>query len=103
MPATKDIFTPRRVLVNFVVVESADSEKLVTTFNPPLQLEVKYTQQDVANAKGKELTLAFWDGSVWVPFTSKKHKFRLEADTSGGGTGFVEITSWGDPPLAWGP
>jgi hypothetical protein len=103
MPATKGVFSPRRTLVNFVVVESAYAEKLVTTFDPPLKLEVKYTEQDVTNAKGKELTLAFWNGSVWVPFTKAKHKFRRQDDASGGGTAYVEITSWGDPPLAWGP
>ena len=95
---------PGRLLVNFVVVESAKPNKLVTSFKPALKLEVQYKKEDLDRAieQNKDLTLTFWDGSVWVPFTSK-HKFRLQADGNGGGTAFVEIKSWGDPPLAWAP
>lgn len=105
MPATPGVFSPGRILVNFVVVEENDPSKMVTAFNPPLKLTVQYTEEDTHRATnaGKALTLAFWNGSSWVPFTKAKHKFTLKPDGTGGGSATLEVSHWGDPPLGWGP
>lgn len=98
-------FRPLRVVINFQVEDETKSGELITDFNPPFELRVRYTPADALAAQkaGLPLVLAFWDGSTWVKFTAEKHSFRLEPDAQGGGgAGIALIRNWGDPNVAWG-
>jgi hypothetical protein len=99
-------FKPGRVVFNFQVVDEADPAKVLSTFDPPFELRVRYTQGDLKRAQkaNKPLELAFWNGSDWITFTKEKHQFKLEPDSQGpGGYGVAKISNWGDPNVAWGP
>jgi hypothetical protein len=106
MPAAPGKFQPARLVINFGVVEEDHDDIFVTEFDPPIELRVRYTQGDLQRAQqdGQSLTLAFWNGSEWVPFTQQKHQFRLEPSGQGqsGGLGVATIRNWGDPPVGWG-
>jgi hypothetical protein len=96
---------PIRPIINIVLYNRDDPNNYLTEFNPPFEIQVRYTADDLseANARGADLKLAFWNGSEWNLFTHAKHNFELHpnADPSTGGIGTVKISSWGDPPIAW--
>lgn len=99
-------FKPGRVVLNFQIIEADEPAKVLTTFDPPFELRVRYTRADEKRAQdaGVPLELAFWNGSEWVVFTAEKHQFKLEADSQGsGGHGTAMISDWGDPNVGWGP
>lgn len=89
-----------RPLVNFVVKDPAG--KVMTRFDPPITLQVPYTQADLdrAKSKGKSLMLFFWQNGSWKPFNKSLHNFHL---VEAGGYGEVSISDWGDPQIGWGP
>ena len=108
LPATPGVFSPGRIVINVGAVDQDAEDQVIKAFDPPMELRVKYTRadQDRATAAGKSLTLGFYNEDLgrWIVFTQQKHKFRLEAASSGqGGVGIVEISHWGDPHVAWGP
>jgi hypothetical protein len=103
LPGTES-FTPIRVLANIAVTEYDDESKILTTFNPPIELAAAYLSQDLHQAArhNRPLKLAYWDGVQWVVFTPEEHHFVLLAPTTGA-IGKVTISGWaGDPPVAWG-
>jgi hypothetical protein len=106
MPGGPD-FRPGRLVINFELVDDAAPEKVLTEFDPPFELRVRYKKADLdrAASAGRPLTLAFWDGDAWVPFTREKHGFELQPDAKPdkGGIGFARISRWGDPAIGWGP
>jgi hypothetical protein len=106
MPGGPD-FQPGRLVVNFELVDDDKPSMVLTEFEPPVELRVRYTRDDLDRARAAEqpLTLAFWDGKVWVPFTRKKHDFELQPypEPGTGGIGFARISRWGDPAVGWGP
>jgi len=106
MPTVAGGFIPSRLVINLKVVDKADPSKIVTTFDPPLEVRVRYTPGDEKDAsdKRKLLNLAYWDGKKWVRFTQKDHQFKLENKPTKkyAGWGIVKITHWTDPPKAWG-
>jgi hypothetical protein len=97
-------FTPIRLIVNLAVVDYNNLNSVITSFDPPIELEVHYTDQDVSQAvlDGGELKLAYWDGSTWVVFTKAVNQYNLVPQPTGG-VAQLQISSWaGDPPMAWG-
>lgn len=102
-----DDFKPMRVAINFIVVEDADPAMLVTHFDPPLELRVRYNRSDLrlAEFEKQPLALAYWFNDRWILF-EKKHEFHLEPDDpeypEKGGYGVAIIRDWGDPHIAWG-
>lgn len=96
---------PIRTIINLVLHDRDDPENYLTEFDPPFEIQVRYTADDLreANTRGSELKLAFWNGSDWILFTQEKHNFELHpnADPSTGGIATAKISSWGDPPIAW--
>jgi hypothetical protein len=99
-------FTPGRVVFNFQIVDEAEPSKVLTSFDPPFELRVRYTPSDLKRAERakKPLQLAFWNGSEWIPFTEEKHQFQLVPKSKGsGGEGIAMISHWGDPNVGWGP
>jgi hypothetical protein len=106
MKPKKGGFIPGRVVFNFQIVDEDDPSKILTAFDPPFELRVRYTKADQKRAQdaGKPLQLAFWNGSEWITFTKEKHQYELEPDSVGsGGEGVAMISHWGDPNVGWGP
>jgi hypothetical protein len=118
IPASdQDDFRPERLLVNFEVLEADRPNMPVTEFNPPLKVQVTYTQTQVEAARKDEQRefkapvpgmpiLGFWDGSRWISFKPVKHKLTYTPNyppESGGGVATVELERWADPPLGWYP
>lgn len=104
-PATGG-FQPARLVLNFELYDEANPGAALAQLEQPFELKIRYTKADLdaARSAGKPLSLAFWDGRTWVRFTGEKHQFRVEPDPAPGtgGTGYVTIKKWGDPPIAWG-
>ncbi len=105
-PGVPGGFQPGRQVINFELVDEDAPDVYLTDFDPAIQLRVRYTKPDLDRAAdaGRPLALAFWDGSEWVTFTVEKHQFQLHPNPNPdtGGYGTVEISKWGDPPVAWG-
>ncbi|MBC8231536.1 hypothetical protein H8E77_18455 [bacterium] len=110
------IFSAKREVINFEVVD-ANTEEMLTKFEPPIKLYVVYTNEDIQSAGGVEnLRLAFWDNvdERWVVFTDKKHQFEMrdkdswpvneffELPDDAAGFGFASVPNWDDLPIAWG-
>jgi hypothetical protein len=100
-------FKPGRLVINFALVDEDNPETILTEFDPPFELRVRYTRGDLERAKkaGKSLELGFWNGDEWVVFTQEKHQFELQPDAqeNAGGYGVVLISHWGDPNIGWAP
>lgn len=100
-------FKPGRLVLNFALVDEDDPDTVLTEFDPPFELRIRYTRGDLERARraNKPLELAFWNGSEWDLFTQEKHQFELQPDAQGnaGGYGVALISHWGDPNIAWGP
>ena len=99
-------FVAKRLVINFGLVDEGDEGNVLTDFDPPIEVKIRYKQKDIeaAEAAKSNLRLAYWNGEDWEYFTEKKHDFKLVPDPKPdkGGYGYVEISRWGDPPLAWG-
>jgi len=99
-------FVPQRLVINFGLVDEDDENNILTEFDPPIEVKIRYKQKDIETAEeGKgNLRLAYWNGEDWEYFTEEKHGFRLVPNSKPGkgGYGYVKISRWGDPPLAWG-
>ena len=99
-------FVPQRLVINFGLVDENDEDNILTEFDPPIEVKSRYKQKDIETAEeGKgNLRLAYWNGEDWEYFTANKHSFNLVPNSKPGkgGYGYVKISRWGDPPLAWG-
>lgn len=99
-------FQPDRLVVNIALEDEDQPGVYLEEIDPPFELRVRYTRGDLEKAQkaGKELKLAFWDGTQWVVFTPEKHYFELQPSSQGdgGGYGVVRISRWGDPNIGWG-
>lgn len=104
VPETSGVFKPGRLVINFIAVDADDEDEMLETFDPPLELTVRYTKADMDRAGGNPLTLAYYDevNRKWVKFTEADHEFKLEG-TGTGGFGRARIREWGDPQISWGP
>ncbi len=107
MKGKKDGFKPGRLVINFNLVDEDDPETILTEFDPPFELRIRYSRGDLERAgrANKPLELGFWNGSEWVVFTPEKHQFELQPDSqeNAGGYGVALISHWGDPNIGWGP
>lgn len=112
----QDDFRPERMLVNFEVLEADRPNLPVTDFNPPLKIQVTYTQAQVDAARKSEQRqfkapvegmpiLGFWDGTRWISFKPDKHRLTYTPNypPETGGVATVELDRWADPPLGWYP
>jgi hypothetical protein len=108
VPERAGVFKPGRLIMNFAGENEGEPGVVLTHFNPPLELRVKFTKadQDRVSDPVKDLKMAFWseDEDNWVLFTKDKHQYKVEMNNSGkGGTATAFITHWGDPQVAIGP
>ena len=108
MPGTPGGFKPGRLVINFELFDEQNPNQFLTVLDEPFEVRIKYTAADLKRAEkaGVSLQLGVWDGNKWVVFTRQKHNFRLKPNAQNpksGGEGVIEISRWGDPPIAWGP
>jgi hypothetical protein len=93
-------------VINFAVVDEEQPDIEVTEFDPPIEIEVRYTEADRKHAEkeGQPLSLAFWNGTVWERFTKEKHQFTLQPHDAPrrGGIATLVLRTWSDPPIGWG-
>jgi hypothetical protein len=119
LKSPQDEFTPEDPpFINFEVVDARHSDVAVTEFDPPLILEIEFSELQVKAAQqaaqdGKLTHLeqqlpmplwGFWDGTHWVVF-KKKHNLEYvpNGKTGSGVISTVKLTRWADPPLGVWP
>jgi hypothetical protein len=109
IPLPKGFFLIRPV-INFDLHRPRSSTP-ITTFDPPIELHVHFTQADmIAAREHKEgLRLGYYyeieKGQwKWFFFDEKKHRIDVKPDPNpeNGGEWVVHISKWGDPMIAWG-
>lgn len=110
-----DEFKPRRALVNVVVARDDNIDLLVTQYDPPLEIQIAYTAEDLTLAQAAKLDhpqVGFWDGQKWVLFQEKKHDLKYVAVTPAMsertsseiiGYAVVNLREWADPLIGMGP
>jgi hypothetical protein len=79
-------------------------DKVVTHFDPPMELRVRYKPSDYIFAYGI-LKLGYYDGLRWSEFLSPNNYIVIPDDPAHkgkGGWGIVEIHDWTDPTVGWG-
>ncbi len=94
-------FQPFRLVINLKMVEAAKPANIVTTFNPPIEIKVRFTAADYAAAistSGK-LKMGYWDGNTW---TDCKVSIESKRSPDKGGWLVTKIAHWMDPTLALG-
>lgn len=106
-PPEEGGFNLIRTVINLKLAKDQGYDKRITTFDPPILLNVRYTYYDYQAAQEAEesLKLAFWNGSEWVIFDSKYDYHLIPDDPENrrlGGVGFAMISEWDDPHVAWG-
>ncbi len=115
----QDEFTPNRPLLNFEIVDADYPDLTISTFEPPFELEMAYTEEQVRNARNEADTFkkyvpgesaqpmpvfGFWNGLRWVLFKAGKHQLTYTPNEppGTGGRVTVKITNWADPAIgAW--
>ncbi len=75
--ATPGDFKLIRLVINFEVKDSQN--KIIEKFNPPLNMYLAYTNQDISAVKtADKLSFAFVnENNAWVKFTKAKHGYTL--------------------------
>lgn len=103
-----NIFTPYRIIIDFDLFDSK-KEKDVSTFDAYISIRVAYTQDDLdtAEAENKTLSIAWWDGTNWIPFKVTQVAYGATTLWQLDGSEVVgELTAAGifdaDPPIALG-
>jgi hypothetical protein len=112
-------FTPAELVINVEVVDANNAHTVLTDFDPPLEIEFKFPTSLIKNARelatrqkmnidsvddfASVIKVGFWNGLRWVLFTKEKHNFRIQGNDTTGYVGKVNLTKWGDPPIAWNP
>ena len=102
MPATPGVFSPYNLRINIAFYKEDDLDTPLVELDEPAELRIGFTEDDLTHAdgKGSVLQLAYWKGKKWN---------LLEYDVGAAtfpdyvGDLVVQITAWGDPPIAMGP
>ena len=106
MPTVSGGFQPFRMVINLKVVEAKPLNGIITHFDPPIEIRVRFTDADLNKAKASNATLAlgYWDGIRWVRCTPGAHLYHLELERTGryAGWAVIKISHWTDPTLAVG-
>lgn len=91
-PGQSSALRPVRLLFHFRVIDSG-TEEIVEEFDPPLELQAEYTEEDVNNADGmSNLTLGFWVDKNHETGELAELPTTLEGGETGG-IGIAEIDS----------
>jgi hypothetical protein len=112
-PATKDVGdVPGRRIVNFYFADAQGNA--VNEFDPPVELRVKITADDLARKKGQKFKLVFWHDhnqhwreieDHWTVMHAKGKFFEDPSVSPGGGNDIVvQLSHWpDDPAIGAGP
>lgn len=92
-------FTLIRMVITLKVVKTTDPKTVVSVFEPPLEIRIRYTQADLKKAAGKPFKLAYFDGKRWTPCTYRQELTPKEAYP---GWLVVNISKWDDPTIIAG-
>lgn len=106
-PVTKDVGdVPGRKIVNFYFADAQGN--VVTEFDPPVELRVKITADDLTRGKGQKFKLVFWHNQNqhwreiedhWVVMHAKGKFFEDPSVSPGGGNDIVvQLAYWPDDP-----
>jgi hypothetical protein len=106
-PATQDVGdAPGRKIVNFYFADSQG--KAVNDFDPPVELRVKITADDLNRKKGQKFRLVFWHNQNqhwreiedhWTVMHPKGKFFEDPSVSPGGGNDIVvQLSHWPDDP-----
>jgi hypothetical protein len=103
---SRDQIAPNRLVINFeLVLDPSSPGEYISDFDPPIELSVRYTQEDVLSVGSVEnLQLGFWDDEAgyWVSFNQpEKYDFKVDGDGSGGYFR-VTLSSWADRYIGMG-
>lgn len=109
LPKESKGFKVIRVIGNIVLYNKKDDDvydpqEAIQDFDPPIEIRVGYTTDDVIKNRGRfnRLKLAFWNGKKWVIISDAKHEYQILPPNTGQ-VAEVKIKKWaGDPPIAWG-
>jgi hypothetical protein len=105
-----DDFSLIRPVINIDLHLRSSSTPLIS-FNPPIEMHVRYTRADLAAARehNKPLRLGYYyeidkNQWQWFFFTQEKHQIEDKPDPNpdNGGEWVVYISHWGDPMIGWG-
>ncbi|MEA3335160.1 MAG: hypothetical protein U9R25_04570 [Chloroflexota bacterium] len=97
------------VVVIFDVVPTDDGGEPLTTFDPPITLQVVVGAEDWKDAEEAGLEapeMAYCDpygNQEWIVFDPEKYRYQAEGNSEIGGLLSAQITSWEDPAIASGP
>ena len=102
-------FTLSRYIANLALfrvdhVEEKYYEEPIQEFDPPIEIRVGYTEEDVTKAEGDihNLKLAYWDMEKWVIISDPAHEYQI-LPPSTAQIAEAKIWSWvGDPAVAIG-
>jgi len=104
MPVDQRNFNIVRNVINLKLSIDEGGNSMITEFDPPIELQVKYTSFDYAASSGK-LNLTYWDGNKWVYFADVHQNYQLlpffPDRREIGGIAIVRISAWDDPHIAW--
>jgi hypothetical protein len=110
MRSDRDDFTPKTILLNVVIARQDKPDLLLTSFDPPLQLDFKFSKAVLAQANELGLKYpryGFWDGCKWVAFTAEKHSLEYPDEPHPtdqvAGHARVTLSQWSDPAIGRDP
>ncbi len=102
-----DEFKPKRLVMNFEVVDAKHTDSIITDFEPPFELRVELPEDYLAGIKHNydAIEMGFWDGCRWIEFTKEKHQFTVRPNDppGSGAVATAMISNWADPPFGLGP
>ena len=100
--ATQEGFQPIRFIGNLKFQNPTEPDQTTFQFDPPAQLQVRFTSNDKSRADGraKDLAFAWWDGAEWQKLPGAP-TFDKGEQGSGGHLAF-ELEEISDPPICWG-
>jgi hypothetical protein len=109
IPEVTDNFEKIRYVANLALfrVDHAEQkyyEEPIQEFDPPIEIRVGYTEEDVSQAKGDfhNLKLAYWDMEKWVILSDPAFEYQI-LPPSTARILEAKIWSWvGDPAIAVG-
>ncbi len=88
-----------RMVINLKVVDAANPKLEVSVFDPPLEISIRYTKDDLKQAAGKPFQVGYWDGKRW---TNCAYDLVETPKQPYLGWLVLKIARWDDPTLVVG-
>lgn len=109
IPQETENFKLIRIIANLALfrsdhLEEENYEEPLQEFDPPIEIRINYSKEDVRKANGdiSQLKLAYWDLEKWVIISDRSHEYQV-LPSSTAPIAEAKIRSWADDPiLGWG-